>query len=264
MNILDLPFELTADQIERYRRNGHIQLRQVVDAAEMPPYREAIMRTAESLMPALKPLEERDTYGKAFLQIWHLCERDETVKRFVYARRFARLAADLMGVPRVRLLHDQVLLKEPGGGPTPWHQDQYYCPIDTNNLLTMWMPLIDVSEEMGTMSFASGSHTEGNLLHIGTSHRSEEEYSRLIEERGWPVVRTGDLRAGDVSFHSGWVVHRAPGNGTGRMREALTIVYFADGARAIPGNDYGRQIHMGGVEIGALVDSPMNPIVYAR
>jgi len=31
-----------------------------------------------------------------------------------------------MGVQGVRLYHDQALIKEPGGKPTPWHQDYYY------------------------------------------------------------------------------------------------------------------------------------------
>ena len=32
------------------------------------------------------------------------------------------------------------------GGFTPWHQDQFYWPLDTDRTITMWMPLVDVTD----------------------------------------------------------------------------------------------------------------------
>ena len=37
------------------------------------------------------------------------------------------------------------------------------------------------------------------------------------------------MRAGDASFHSGWTVHKALGNTADRMREVMTVIWFADG-----------------------------------
>src|SRR6185312_281663 len=105
-----------------------------------------------------KSLAERDTYHKAFIQVDGLWRRDERVRKFVLARRFGKVAADLMGVDGVRVYMDQALFKEPGGGHTPWHQDQYYWPLDTHNTITMWMPLVDIDVQMGMLTFASGSH----------------------------------------------------------------------------------------------------------
>ena len=73
------------------------------------------------------------------------------------SRRFARPPPTL-GVEGVRLYHDQGLVKEPGGGDTPWHQDRYYWPLDTERTVTLWMPLVDVPAEIGTMTFARGTH----------------------------------------------------------------------------------------------------------
>src|ERR671932_528512 len=180
--ITDLPdlaqdYPLTADQIARYQRDGHILLRRVASAEEVAAYRPYISGAALRYSTETRPLHERNTYGKAFLQVINLWERDEAVRRFVLARRFGKIAADLMGVDGVRLYHDQALFKEPGGGFTPWHQDQLYWPLDTDNTITMWMPLVDVPLE------------------------------------------------------AGWTMHRAPGNPTALMREVMTIIYFADGAR---------------------------------
>src|SRR5262249_18585095 len=136
-------------------------------------YRRSIVDAVARLNRERRPLAERDTYGKAFLQTTNLWELDDTVRRFVMARRFARIAAELMGVEGVRLYHDQALFKEPGGGPTPWHQDQYYWPLDTPHTITMWMSLVDASADMGTMTFASGSQRDGYLADLAISDASQ-------------------------------------------------------------------------------------------
>src|ERR1051325_673986 len=163
---LDSQYPLTGDQIESYRQNGHVLLRGVLSPDEIARYREVLVNAAMRYNEERRPIAERDTYGKAFLQIMNLWENDEASKRFTFGKRMARIAADLMGVPSVRLYHDQALFKEAGGGHTPWHQDQFYWPLGTDNTITMWMSLVDAAEEMGTMTFASRSHKEGFLGHI--------------------------------------------------------------------------------------------------
>ena len=66
--------------------------------AEIAAYRPVIAGAAMRHNTETRPLHERDTYGKAFLQIMNLWEVDEPSKRFVFSRRFAKIAADLMGV----------------------------------------------------------------------------------------------------------------------------------------------------------------------
>ena len=119
-------------------------------------------------------------YGKAFLKGMNLWLKDEGLRRFVLAGRFAKIAADLLGVEDVRVYHDQALRKEPGGGITPWHQEQHYWPLDADNTIAMWMPLVDVSPEMGTMRFASGSHLDGYLGDMPISDDSEKQFEEYI------------------------------------------------------------------------------------
>ena len=56
---------------------------------------------------------------------------------------FGDIARKLMGVEHVRIYHDQALVKQPGAEKTPWHQDYFYWPIDSNNTVTMWIPMHD-------------------------------------------------------------------------------------------------------------------------
>ena len=252
--------------VTEYRARGHVLLREVCDGKVVSGYRAAIAGAAKRLNAERRPIEQRDTYGKAFLQTMNLWRHDAAMKEFGFARRFAKIAADLMGVPSVRLYHDQALFKEPGGGPTPWHQDEYYWPLDTSNTITMWMPLIDITPEMGVMTFASGSQTEGYISSLEISDASEAHFREFIAEKGFTVSQPAVMRAGDATFHSGWTLHNATPNTTGTMREVMTIIYFADGARVCEPDNQGRKNDLAtwlpGCKVGDLAASEINPLLY--
>ena len=228
---LDSPYPVTADQIASFRRNGHIGLSAIAGPEEIAVFGPILQEVALSQNRETRSLEDRDAYGRAFLQMINLWLMDSRVQRFVFARRFARLAAELLGAEGVRLYHDQALFKEAQGGPTPWHQDQYYWPLDTEDTITLWMSLTPVPREVGSMHFASGSHRAGHLGDHAIGDESQQVFSRLIPERGWPVETPGALAAGDATFHHGWTLHSAGPNPTDAMRPAMTIIYFRDGAR---------------------------------
>lgn len=265
---LSSAYPLTQGQIADYRRNGHVCVRGLATPAEISVFRAVLLDAVRHNNHETRPLAERDTYGKAFLQVMNLWRTDDVVRQFVLAHRFAKVAAELMGVDGVRIYHDQALFKEPGGGPTPWHQDQHYWPLDTNQTITLWMPLVDVSERSGTMRFASGSHTEGYLGDLPISDRSEEELREFIDARGYPVTTYGAMTAGDATFHSGWTLHGAPGNPTDTMREVMTIIYFADGTRVGAADNANRQNDLNtwlpGLAPGGLAASEINPLVFHK
>ena len=269
----DLPdltsaFDVPAERIEEYRDKGHTVLRGLASADEVAAYRPVIRSVALRENREGRPLDQRDTYGKAFLQVWNLWNVDEDVRRFTLARRFARVAADLLGVDAVRIYHDQALFKEGGGGPTPWHQDQFYWPLDSDRTITMWMPLVDVPAEVGTMTFVSGSHRLGYLGDYAISDESDAAFATMIEERGLELETYGAASAGDATFHAGWSLHSAPANPTQAMREVMTVIYFADGMRVTePANDAQRvdiDRWMPGLRPGDVAASPLNPLAYRR
>jgi len=262
---LDESKTISAEEINDFRKNGHVLIKEVLNEEEVAAYREVLLQAAEKFNEEKRKLEDRDTYGKAFLQIMNLWTVDEDVKKFTLAKRFAKIAADLLGVENVRIYHDQALFKEPGGGPTPWHQDQYYWPIDTHNTVTMWMPLIDINEEMGMLTFASGSHTKGYVFDTAISDESETAFDDFVKNNGFPIVRPKSMDAGDATFHYGFTIHNAPGNSSDAMREVMTIIYVADGARITePKHQYQINDHnkwLMGDPIGGTVSSALNPLV---
>jgi hypothetical protein len=155
------------------------------------------------------------------------------------------------------------LFKEAGGGRTPWHQDQYYWPLDTEKTITMWMPLVDVSAEIGSMTFASGSQRHGYLGSYAISDESDAEFARMVDEKALPLDTHGALAAGDATFHNGWMLHSAPANPTGILRAVMTIIWYADGARVSepqsPAQEFDRKLWLGGVEAGQPAEGKNNP-----
>jgi Phytanoyl-CoA dioxygenase (PhyH) len=181
-------YGVSPEHVSQFQRDGHILLRRVATPEEVAAYRTIILNARETHGAERTPLEQRDTYGKAFLKGMNLWTKDEGVRRFVLARRFGKIAAELLGVQGVRVYHDQALIKEPRGGITPWHQDQHYWPLDTSNTVTMWMPLTDVTPEMGTLRFATASHSEGYLGDLPIGNESEARLEALIRVRAFTTV----------------------------------------------------------------------------
>jgi len=266
---LDSDYLLSPQQIEFYQENGWIHLPGVCSPDEIKVYRDAIFNAAMRHNSETRPIEERDTYGKAFLQVMNLWTVDDSVKPYNLSRRFAGIAGQLLQVDAIRLYHDQALFKEPGGGHTPWHQDQFYWPLGAPETVTMWMPLVDISEVMGSMSFANGSQREG-FIELGNqiSDLSEAFFDGFVRGKGLSTSGAGAMMAGDATFHSGWTLHRAPGNITDRVREVMTVIYYPDGTKVSePRNDFQKAdlaTWLGAKPVGAVADGPLNPVLWQR
>jgi ectoine hydroxylase-related dioxygenase (phytanoyl-CoA dioxygenase family) len=262
---LSSSYPLTQEQIDFYQENRFIKLKQVLDSSTLSYFNDVITRRVDQMNTQTSPLESRSTYGRAFLQLFNLWREDEIVKELVFSKRLAKIAADLMHTSGARLYHDQALFKEGGGGITPWHADQYYWPLDTDKTVTAWIPLQVTPLELGPLEFSAGSHriVEGRELEIS------DESEQLIREK----LRVTDFvhviepfDAGEISFHSGWIFHRAGANSTEQMRKVMTIIYMdMDMRLKLPENQ--NQVNdwnawCPGAEIGEVINTPLNPVLF--
>jgi ectoine hydroxylase-related dioxygenase (phytanoyl-CoA dioxygenase family) len=262
---LDAPYDLKPADIARCREQGYIKLKNVFPEDVLAYYGREISACVANLNTLHLPMEQRTTYQKAFLQIMNLWTHSPIVEQFVRSRRLARLAAELMGCRGVRLYHDQALYKEPGGGATPWHADQHYWPLASNNTITVWIPLQATPLELGPLAFGSGSHRFEFGRDLEISDDSEQTLSQLLKDKSKLIEEPFDL--GEVSFHYGWTFHRAGANTTTRPREVMTIIYFdKDALVAEPKNK--SQVNdfntwLPGAKVGQVADTPLNPVLYA-
>jgi ectoine hydroxylase-related dioxygenase (phytanoyl-CoA dioxygenase family) len=256
---------LGEEDIAAFRRDGHVRVRGLASREEVEAYRPAIRGVVDAVAARHDRQGRIDDYDGLFTQVTNAWRLDESVRRYVFARRFAQVAARLMGVRAVRLYHDQALFKEPGGRPTPWHLDQYYWPLDTGDTVTMWMALVDVPLERGPMIFATGSHRATDVPRLPIGAASEAALASYVATRGFALARTA-LDAGDATFHSGRTLHSARPNLSATRREVMTVIYFADGARLrAPENPFQEadaKVFVPGVQPGELAASELNPLLW--
>ncbi|HUM46587.1 MAG TPA: phytanoyl-CoA dioxygenase family protein [Chitinophagales bacterium] len=263
---LQRPYLLTAEQIAFYRQHRNIKLKQVLNEETLHYYANIISEKVNEMNKETRSLEERSTYGKAFIQLFNLWRTDERIKALVFSKRLAKIAADLMECDGARLYHDQALFKEPGGGITPWHADQYYWPLETDKTITAWIPLQATPLEMGPLEFSAGSHqiTEGRELKIGDD--SEIAIQQTLRVTDFRHV-TEAFDAGEISFHSGWVFHRAGANNSRETRKVMTVIYMdQDMKLKQPENDNqwnDWNTWCPGAKVGEVINSSLNPLLFS-
>ena len=158
------------------------------------------------------------------------------------APRIGELAAHLAGVEHVRRWSDETFFKPPGSSPCAWHQDFPAYPMDRTGLLTVWVAMEEVREDMGPVSYFPGSH------HLGPCGMPISEESRATSGAADPgalgtpdrFLRRGDtleepisftLKAGEAVVHDGLVIHGGEGNRSERMRRGWACIYFPSEAR---------------------------------
>lgn len=149
--------------------------------------------------------------------------------RLASSPRLVHAAAALLGCPPtgVRLYQDCVFHKRPGDAPTRWHADAAMTPLDTNDFLTLWLPLTAVPADGSGLHYGRASHRDVALRHW--RHRDCDLAAR------YDFQRHGELVPGDVCAHHGWTLHGAPSLGQGEAagRMAYAVSYFVDGARLL-------------------------------
>ena len=266
LEFLQQPYLLTREQIDFYYTNRYIKLKEVLNQETLQFYTLVIGEQVTKMNTVNTALEKRNTYGKAFLQLFNLWRENDVIKELIFSKRLAKIATDLMQTSGVRLYHDQALFKEAGGGITPWHADQYYWPLETDKTITAWMPLQATPFELGPLEFSAGSHQiiEGRELEIGDESEITIEQKLKVTDFKH-VIEPFD--AGEISFHSGWVFHRAGANTTNTMRKVMTIIYMDKDMKLKKPENKNQVADWNawcpGAEPGKIINSPINPVLYS-
>lgn len=260
---LDTPYPLTSEDRAYFRENGYIKLKGVLSPG-------AVLRLRRELVSLLCKSFDTELDGpatKRFLSLEMVWLDDRLLRDYVLSPRIAKIAAELLGVPRVRLYHDNVLSKEPGCGRTPWHYDDHHFPLATNDVVTAWVPAQPIPAAMGPLAFAKPIDVY-KLVETIAFNKFNTSYDRQVAE----VFRANRIAVdhtpfdiGDASFHHNLSFHTAAGNRTKQSRIVLANTYYADGARVLDqptmvSGDW--QKFMPGVSPGEVAASKLNPVCW--
>jgi len=255
--VADLPLlddfkKLPQENISEFREKGHTLVKDVLSAGEIASYRPVIVEAADRYNTEKRKLDDRDTYGKAFLQIMNLWRVDDDVKKFVLGKRMAKIAADLMGVENVRIYHDQALFKEPSGGP-PFNKFENFTDEDWTQAFELTLKsFARLSRSVLPYMKAAGS---GRIINIiSGSVKSVLSNSVLSTSMRMGVVGMAKLLADELGPYHITVNNVAPGMIlTDRLKH--TLPKDADPEQAL--KDRAKNIPLGRIgkpeELAALV-----------
>ena len=136
----------------------------------------------------------------------------------------------------------ELFIKEAGSDKTvSWHQDITYWGMgETDDEVTAWIALSDVSIEAGCMRFIPGSHKGGLLAHDDTFAADNllSRGQKIADVREEDAVH-GPLEPGQMSLHHGRCFHASGQNRSNDRRIGLAIRYVTPAVRDhAPGRDW--------------------------
>jgi ectoine hydroxylase-related dioxygenase (phytanoyl-CoA dioxygenase family) len=193
-----------------------------------------------------RPGADHDLGKKQFVRVFNLHESRPALRPLFYSKRLAKAAHELAGMEGgIRHYQNQAFFKEQEDGATLYHADNLACPLDTRNqYVTAWVPLANVTTEMGLLTFASGSHNDMALNYWNSGQKQLEKSTaggsfyvyqgQFVEDR-YTMANYGAMSPGDVSFHAGWTIHGAaatPAHRHTRVNKTRQVVAYTHTPRA--------------------------------
>jgi phytanoyl-CoA hydroxylase len=240
-----ITFELTPsrDEIDFFRDNGFLKVERITSNEEVGWMRrifEFIFSEENAGKPGA-PLDRSGTalpgqpparLAQAFFPEMSFPELMQTQ----YRRNAMRYAAALLDVEEGRLSSwGHMIEKKPSGRAASWHQDHaYWQPELDYCALGAWLPLHDVTVEMGAMQFIAGSHKKGLVPH---AQEDAPQHNVLMARDPVDIAKAVPcpLKMGGATFHHSETLHYTAPNATQRTRLAFPMEFqLAPVRRAVP------------------------------
>lgn len=137
-------------------------------------------------------------------------------------------------------LQTQYFFCRPGTQGFALHQDNYYVEAKCDAFASAWSPLVDVSPNNGTLVIYPGTHREAILpvREIASTCDPGQDVNAHKQEAIVPeCYRPKDVlvKAGDVLFIHGHLVHSSYRNESTDFRDVLLSTYLRSGEGFRPG-----------------------------
>lgn len=167
------------------------------------------------------------------MQVINVHKSDHLFRSLATCTVLGKVVAELAGWPHgARLAQDQVWAKPPGATPLVFHRDSPYFMFIPSDVVTVWVALDDMDEELGPLEYVKGSHFWGDGRWGSSNQFFDEDcgYSLLrsaADRAGvddFEVVSMAGLKAGGISIHDGRTWHGSKKNDSkSRPRRGLGI-----------------------------------------
>ena len=243
---------LTEAQSATFDRNGYLVLPQFLDEKVLDPVRETIGRHVEERVAALhadgKISSKHDQ--APFEQRWALIAQEycqnpnhrplprvwggtDLLSPAIYAlytdSHLTARASSLLG-PEITANGDfwvRPMIRDVPNTAFAWHQDSFYYggkPAANLQILSVWIPLVDVDKQNGCLQMIPGSHRLGPL--DSQLNESGQREPLEVSNRYGPATDV-PMRTGDVLLFHNLTLH-ASGTHTvaGHVRWSIDLRYM--------------------------------------
>jgi len=242
--------KLTNKQLDLFRKNGYLILRNFVDASKC----EAILDVALAhLKHKIEPYETEEGYGQksydyrtevsdyrslaiddketTLRRLRQVYDRDILFKNWMESEEIRPILEQILDDQVVITLahHNSIMTKMPQGSTeTRWHQDRRYWRYSDDNLVSIWLALGEENSTNGVLEFIPGSHR----MQFSSDQFDEKEYFKSDDPRNKALISTKvstDLKKGDVVLFHCRLLHRANANRSNKPK--ISFVYTVKAAQ---------------------------------
>ena len=222
---------ITGDHAAAYEEDGFL----VVPDALNPDEVDELRRDAVDIcrghwgevrnMPEFTGDEPDDEILRQVLCIHHVHKISPIQHRYLAQRTMVNVLTRLIG-PNVKCMQSMYFIKSAGKPGQAWHQDEIYIPTRDRSLIGGWIALDDATQENGCLWVLPCSNK--GILYEQRSHNNPDEFDGTGESYGFdpsgeiPV----EVKAGDVVFFNGYLLHRSFKNRSTAYRRVLVNHYM--------------------------------------
>ena len=243
-----VPSDIAAGDIETFRRDGVVMLKNMFDAFWIEVLASGLDRHLASPTPRAR-IWDRDEQDRTMFwdsMAWHDVPE---YQQFVFESPAAEIAARLLGSSKINFFFDAVFVRSAGSQfETPWHQDEPYWSVEGHDTCTVWMPLVPV-KAANALAFVPGSHRGtvafdqydfGSLNPDGKADVDRSDFSGIAEadipdidaDREAFGVVSWDMEPGDCVVFNSRILHGGSGKLDGdRDLKVFTSKWLGDDVR---------------------------------
>jgi hypothetical protein len=221
---------------------------------------------AAALLERARSLVEEGGKDYAFWELYVSAptQSDDRFRRVGHSAALGEAAARVTGIRPLRHWSDSIMCKAgsrgAAGKATYFHQDWPTTPIDRPFGAGFWIALDEITPEMGSLRYLSGSHREGSLGRIAAVPGGERAECPWLFEK-YELAPAPHLQPGDALIHHWLTFHGASPNASDRHRWAWSKQVVAADA-LYTGAPLVTVDHLGLVP-GEPLDHPWFPLVAA-
>jgi len=199
---IDIPREISADEIATYHRDGVVLLPSMFDSDWIDLLLQGLIANCD-LPTNRSRVWDRDAAGRTMFYDSQAWQGVDEYQQFIFDSPAAQIAAHLMDSARINFYFDAVFVRSPGSQfATPWHQDEPYWSVEGYNTCTIWMPLVPVRRE-NALAYVPGSHRLDSVFYqynFGSLNPDAKQGVDQVDFSGVAEMEIPDINADPEKF----------------------------------------------------------------